>query len=260
MAHGLGEPLVGRAQGERPEAGERLVPDGLPGPQVHDRLERHRDALPGHEPFDLVAPLVLRLLLDLLAPELGRQLLHDPAHHLAGQVGPAVHDLLDRRDDLLGGGSLHEVADGPRPQHLEHGRAVLERAERDHAGVGGDADDLARRPGPTAGGHLHVDERDVGLGAHRELDRLVGIARRAHEADRVLVGEEVGQGDAERGLVVGDQHADLIHVVLGADGQGSTDGGHVEDRTRVRVGPQAPRVASARGTAFGVGPGAGGVV
>ncbi len=85
----------------------------------------------------------------------------------ADRLAPPGHDLLDRTDDLLARRALHQVADGAGAQHLEHGRAVLERGERDHPRVGRSARDLSRRSWSAARRHRDVDQRHVGSGIAR---------------------------------------------------------------------------------------------
>ncbi len=155
-----------------------------------------------------------RLPLDLLAPQLARELGHDPAHDLARQAGASIGDAEDRADDLFGAGALHEVADRSRAEHLQDRGPVFERRERDHPRIGRDALDLPRGARAAPGGHLHVDEGHVGALTRCEIDGFIGVRGSADEQDVVLLGEEVGEGAAERGFVVGDEDTDArAHTV-----------------------------------------------
>ena len=133
------------------------------------------------------------------------------------------------------GGALDQVADRAGAEHLEHRGPVLERRERDHPGVGRDPDDLARRSRPAARRHLHVDQRDVRAARSRRARSPRRRRPRCPPApDRVLVREEVGEGDAQGRLVVGDQDADRSASRAPPAVGGSSDGGHGADRTRRR--------------------------
>ena len=67
---------------------------------------------------------------------------------------------------------------------------------------------LPRGACPASGGHLHVDERHVRALARGQVDGLVGVGGGPDEEDMVFLREEVGEGAAQRGFVVGDEDAD----------------------------------------------------
>ena len=250
--HRRGEPFVGRPERQRMETGERLHADDRAGAQVDDRLVHHGHAVPGEEPVDLASLRREMLVSDLLAAQLRRELVHDAVDQLGGQARAPVDHLGDRTQEVLPGGALDEVADGARPEHLEHGGAILERGQCDHARGGRDADDLARRARAAAGRHAHVDDRDVRAAGVGELDGLVRVAGLAHQDQALLVGEEIGERSPQGRLVVGDQDADRRRGSDRAAG-GSSDGNHGEDRTGSGGGVQSPGEATAE-TPEGVRP------
>ena len=242
--HGRGEPFVRRPQRQGVEPGERLHADDRTRSQVDDRLIHHGHAAPGEEPVDLPTLRRAMLVSDLLAAQLRRELVHDAVDQLGGQARSSVDHLGDRTQEVLARRALHEVADGAGAEHLEHRGAVLERGQRDHAGVGRDADDLARRARAAAGRHAHVDDRDVRSAGVGELDRLVRVAGLADQDQALLVRQQVGERTAQGRLVVGDQDTDRRRGSDRSAG-GSSDGNHGEDRTGSGGGVQSPGEATA---------------
>jgi hypothetical protein len=119
--------------------------------------------------------------LDLLASELGRELVHDAVEHLGGETGAAVEHLRDGQDQVLVRAAFDQVADRAGSEHLQDRGAVFERGERDHARVGRHSDDLPGSPRSAAGRHAHVDQCHIGLPRSGELDRLVRVAGLAYE-------------------------------------------------------------------------------
>ena len=100
---------------------------------------------------------------------------------------------------------LHEVAEDAGLDRARHELALAvggHHHDRDRPLV----EDPPRRLDPVEPRHLHVEERDVGLGLARELDRLLAVARLgAHlEAGRLEQPLEVEPDDR---LVLGDEDA-----------------------------------------------------
>jgi hypothetical protein len=220
----LGEPTVRRLDGDGAEPRERLHPDLLAGLEVHDRVVHHPDAVTGHEPLDVSPERQVGVALDLFPAELRGEFGDDPAHHFGRQARASLGDLLDPLHELVGGGALHEVADGTGPQHLEHARAVFIRGEGDHPGPGRHPRDAASRVRPTALRHPDVDEGDIGQVRLGDPDRLLGIRRRADQLDPFLMAEELRECDPEARLVVCEEHPDRI--VLAAEMEDGSVRGH----------------------------------
>ena len=203
-----GEPLIRRLHGDRPEPRERLHSDGLACLEIHDRVEHHPHAVPRHEPFDLASERLVGFPFDLLAAQLGGELRDDSAHHLGRKAGASLGDVLDPLDELVGGRALDEVPHRAGPEHLQDVLPVLVCREGDDPRPGRDTRDPAGRVGTTARRHADVDEGDVRQVRLGDPDRLLGIAGRPDQLDTVLVTEELCEGGAEAGFVVGEEHPD----------------------------------------------------
>ena len=221
------EPAFGGAGGDRSEPREGLHPDDGSGPQIKDRLEGHRHAVPVHEPSDL-GPASLQLpSVFLVEAHLGRELVHDASDDGVRQMRAAPCDAFDRVHDLVRLRALHEVAHRSRTEHLEHRGTVLERGQGDDPGLGrrrGDASGRVR----TTPGHLDVDEGHPRPQLVGQPDRLVRVAGRPDERDALLVVEEFSERDPQGNLVVRDDHADgtLAGAETGAKRGRGVDGGH----------------------------------
>jgi hypothetical protein len=95
---------------------------------------------------------------------------------------------LDRGDEVVHRGLARDVAGDARLDTRQHLRLGLGHGEREdlHAGDG-----TADRSDACDGvGHRDVDEGDVRLNCGCELDRLVGIARRADDLEGLPIGED----------------------------------------------------------------------
>ena len=143
--------------GDRPAAGERL--QDLPLPR---RQGRPRGLGP--------------------EPDLARQPAGERArdHRL-----PASH-LQHRLDDLGPPGVLRQVAGRSLLQRLEHPAALGVGRQQQHARRELVADDGAHDGQPVEGGHLVVDQRDIGpLGTDR-LERLPSVLGLGHHLDSTV--------------------------------------------------------------------------
>ena len=195
---GFGEPTVGRLHGDRSEPGERLHPDLLACLEVDDRVEHHPHPVTRYESLDVASERLVRLVFDLFAAELGRELRDDPAQHLGREAGAALRHHLDPVDELVGRRPLDEVADGAGPEHLHHVLLVLVGGQRDHPRPGETREMPAGRVRAPAFRHPDVDERDVRQARLGDPDRFLGVGRRPDQLDPILVAEELGEGRAER--------------------------------------------------------------
>ena len=109
----------------------------------------------------------------------------------------------DRRQQVGLAERLHEVAED----------AGLDRARDELAlAVGGHhhdrdrplVEDAARRLDPVEPRHLHVEERDVGLGLARELDGLLAVARLGADLEAGRL-EQALEVEPDERLVLGDE-------------------------------------------------------
>ena len=82
------------------------------------------------------------------------------------------------------------------------------RRERDHLRRRASLGDLACRTQPSAAGHPHIEQDDVGAFAHRQLDRVLGVVRGPDEAERRIRSDQGAEDVDDRLLVVGDRDAD----------------------------------------------------
>ncbi len=206
---GLGEPL-----GDGPwspavaEPRERFHPDHPMSVELDDGLIHHRASFPlqhAVDAVDLGEPLAR---LDLLSLELLRQIPHEAGHHLRRDAQLPAGGAHDRAEDLGRSGPLHEVADGAALEHPHDRSPVVHGAVSEHARLRQEVPELLRDAEPSARRHPDVDERDIRLHGFGHRDRLVRVASRADELERVIGLHEVGQGRSQDSLVVRDQHAD----------------------------------------------------
>ena len=122
------------------------------------------------------------------------------------EVGVTRHRAADGFGQALGRGALEHVAGDPLPQQGEHGRLVHPAREDHDARLGPDRTDQLHGGHPAAG-HPQVEEGDVRLEAIDGLQRAVGVGRRAHDHEPLLVEGPAEVGDDVR-LVVGHHHGD----------------------------------------------------
>src|SRR5215211_2884531 len=115
-----------------------------------------------------------------------------PARH-------AVHGVRQLRP----GDRLGHVAAGAGPDDRDHVLGRVGDAQREEADGRAARRDAADHLGAAAVGHLHVEEDDVGLGLHDQLDRLAHGAGVPGDVDQPV---ELGAHPGPEQSVVVDQH------------------------------------------------------
>src|SRR4051812_10765226 len=114
----------------------------------------------------------------------------------------------DAVGDVVGGGVLEQVAAGAGVERGEDPRAVGERGEHEHGGLGTLLEHAPGRLDAVDARHVEVHDDHVGLQLAGALDRLRPVGGGADELDVVDRRDEPAEALADHAVVVGEQHPD----------------------------------------------------
>ena len=155
--------------------------------------------------------------LERRAPGLGAQadLGGQAGLHLGGEDDLAAGHGGDRVADALAGRRLGEIGADPARDRLVDGVAVEVRAEQDDAGGQAVAAQRIDDVDPAQGGHLDVEDGDVGTVGADRLERLAPVAGLPHELELGARADRADDRLAIEGMVVGHEDRRALRAAVG---------------------------------------------
>ena len=135
---------------------------------------------------------------------------HDLCGHAIVEPDFAGMDAVNGLDEQVGGGLLQDYAASAEPHGAYDVTVVFGGGEHDHAGGQGVKVDFLEDGKTVFIGHAEVEEKNIGLELGEHLDAFGAILGFADDGDVFIGIEEFAETIAENGVVIGEEHTNLL--------------------------------------------------